>query len=273
MDAHVESAGFPAGALAGFTAGGTTITSSYAVGGMVIGSWGVGGLVGDHEGMMVACYAAVPVRSRLAVGSLVGAHSAGGRIVASYGIGRVHTTEASSGQHGALIGFSRCPACTVVDSYYDSARTGWSHSQGGTSKTTSNLQTPVSYSDTAGNAGQAIYSGWNVDVDDDGVADDPWDFGTSNDYPVLRGTTAGVARQFAAQGRTPLSLTLTGPTGTTDYDVNNNNLIDVRNRAQLEAITHDLMGAGNAAPAAYSTAFPGAMQGMGCPTTCTVMNC
>ncbi len=54
-----------------------------------------------------------------------------------------------------------------------------------------------------------------------------------------------------------------------DYDTDDNNLIDVRNRAQLEAITHDLTGAGNAAPAAYGTAFPGAMQGMGCPGTCT----
>ena len=163
---------------------------------------------------MVACHAAVPVRSRLAVGSLVGAHSAGGRIVASYGIGRVHTTEASSGQHGALIGLSRCPACTVVDSYYDSARTGWFHSAGGTSKTTSNLQTPTSYSDTAGNAGVAIYSGWNVDVDDDGVADDPWNFGRPIDYPVLRGTSASVAnvaRQFALQPQVTMSVTLMGP--------------------------------------------------------------
>ncbi len=59
------------------------------------------------------------------------------------------------------------------------------------------------------------------------------------------------------------------PTGSVDYDVNDNNLIDVRTSTQLQAITHDLTGAGNAAPAAYSTAFPDAVPGMGCPGTCT----
>ena len=46
-----------------------------------------------------------------------------------------------------------------------------------------------------------IYSSWNVDVDGVPGADDPWDFGTSLDYPVLRGTTASVARQRALQLR------------------------------------------------------------------------
>ena len=40
-----------------------------------------------------------------------------------------------------------------------------------------------------------------------------------------------------------------------DYDGNDNNLIDVRDRAQLQAITHDLTGVGNAAAAAYRDAF------------------
>ena len=113
------------------------------------------------------------------VGSLVGALGGRGNVAASYGVGRVHTTLdlQDTGRYGALVGdldrsCSPWP-CPVVDSYYDLVRTGWSHSAGGTSKTTGNLQTPVSYSDTAGNAGVAIYAGWNVDVDDDGVADDP----------------------------------------------------------------------------------------------------
>ena len=31
-----------------------------------------------------------------------------------------------------------------------------------------------------------IYADWNVDVDGDGNADDPWSFGTSSEYPTLR---------------------------------------------------------------------------------------
>ena len=78
-------------------------------------------------------------------------------------------------------------------------------------KTTSELQTPTEYG-----TDPAIYSGWNIDVDngfargvDDGsaagdtTADDPWDFGTSSQYPVLKvdfdgDGTAGVA-EFGSQ--------------------------------------------------------------------------
>ena len=62
------------------------------------------------------------------------------------------------------------------------------------------------------------------------------------------------------------------PTGGVDYDLDDNNLIDVRNSTQLQAITHDLNGDGNvsvASTAAYADAFPDALQGMGCATTCT----
>ena len=221
VDAYIESAAeFPAGALLGQTRGFevTTITSSYAVGGSVnVPRSDVGGLVGAlRGGNMVACYAAVEVTGSV-VGSLVGRITFRGRIVASYGIGRVHPTVALSqtDQYGALVGNADpgiCIFCDVVDSYYDPARTGWSHSGGGTSKTASNLLIPVSYDDSAGNDGVAIYAAWNVDVDDDGIADDPWDFGTVLDYPVLRGTSASianVARQFALQPQAVLPAVVT----------------------------------------------------------------
>ena len=59
------------------------------------------------------------------------------------------------------------------------------------SKTTSELQSPTSYA--------GIYADWNVDVDEglasgvddatmpgDATPDDPWDFGTNSEYPVLK---------------------------------------------------------------------------------------
>ena len=56
---------------------------------------------------------------------------------------------------------------------------------GATLKTDAELQDPVGYTDIYG-------SSWNIDVDDDtgtGDAsgnDDPWDFGSDSEYPILK---------------------------------------------------------------------------------------
>ena len=62
------------------------------------------------------------------------------------------------------------------------------------------------------------------------------------------------------------------PLGNTDYDQNNNNLIDLTTLSQLDAIRYDLDG--NGSPTgninAYNLAFPGrAATDIGCQTTCT----
>ena len=49
---------------------------------------------------------------------------------------------------------------------------------GATGKTTSQLQTPTGY--------VGIYGTWNLDLDGDNASDDPWDFGTSSEYPILK---------------------------------------------------------------------------------------
>ena len=40
------------------------------------------------------------------------------------------------------------------------------------------MQSPAGYTGS--------YENWSVDLDKDGVGDDPWDFGTPNQYPTLR---------------------------------------------------------------------------------------
>ena len=58
----------------------------------------------------------------------------------------------------------------------------------------------------------------------------------------------------------------------TDYDTDNDNLIDVTSLAQLNAIRYDLNGDGTVAATdtmAYNAAFPNAMSSMGCAATCT----
>ena len=55
--------------------------------------------------------------------------------------------------------------------------------------------------------------------------------------------------------------------GRTDYDRNDNGLIEVSTAAQLHAMRRDLDGDGAAAHADYVAAFPLAVAGMGCPSS------
>ena len=103
---------------------------------------------------------------------------------------------------------------------------------------------------------------WNLNLDEQAGNDDPWHFGGSAQYPVLQ------------HNRGPLDIArqLTPVPTPADYDLDNDNLIDVVNLAQLNAIRHDLNGDGagmtGAAAAGYLSAYPGYQTGMGCPGTC-----
>ena len=76
---------------------------------------------------------------------------------------------------------------------------------------------------------------------------------------------AGALTWFAALPAVPTAQAQT----ITDYDANDNGLIDISSIAQLNAIRHDLDGDGVTAAAAYDTAFPdretSATGTMGCP--------
>ena len=80
-------------------------------------------------------------------------------------------------------------------------------SEHGVGKTTSELQTPTSYGDSG-----SIYADWNVDLDGDPATgdadgnDDPWDFGTASQYPVLK----HLGRSLAWQGRGGFVVTQNG---------------------------------------------------------------
>ena len=118
---------------------------------------------------------------------------------------------------------------------------------------TSQLQAPTGYTD--------MYLNWNLDLDGVGDLDYPWNFGTSSDYPTLN---------------TPAQSTAVTPAAT-DYDTNDDGLIEISNLAQLNAIRWDLNGDGDPETVnfnAYGTAFGGrdttTAGRMGCPSeTCT----
>ena len=203
------------GGLVGSNSGGTVSTSyaavdvasgdrSHRIGGLVGGNWGgtvsasyaagpvsgggsshrIGGLVGHNlfEGTISASYATGSVtggNNSYRIGGLVG-HIQESSISASYATGSV--SRGISGHSIGGLGGSNFFEGTISASYWDTETSGQSTSRGGVGKTTSELQEPTGYS--------GIYSEWNLDLDGDGQADDPWDFGTSSQYPTLKNVGA-----------------------------------------------------------------------------------
>ena len=155
----------------------------------------VGGLVGINAGAITAAYATGTARSSgdaprplslgpsEVVGGLV-AHNSGS-ITASYVSGSV-----SGGSNHPLVR-TAVRSSRVYHSYWDSdLEYGWRADAGGVGKTTAELQAPTDYT--------GIYANWNVDIDGDGSADDPWSFGTSSEYPTLTGVDPGSNQQVGA---------------------------------------------------------------------------
>ena len=254
------------GGLAGELTTGAQITASYATGAVSTTAAAdnsiLGGLIGrvsDADTLVRATYATGAVTANGGgannVGGLVGELAQQpNNIDASYATGAVSSVNTGSNiSVGGLVGarVQTAQASQVTNSYYDNIAAS---PGGGTVQTTAALQGPVGYT--------GIYLNWDVDVDGDSNNDDPWHFGDSSQYPVLqyRLGPLDIARQF-----TPV------PTPA-DYDLDNDNLIDVVNLAQLNAIRHDLNGDGagltGAGAAGYLSAYPGYQTGMGCPGTC-----
>ncbi len=163
------------------------IAAGYAMA-TVGGAWDVGGLAGWNSGEIVAGYATGTASGRLNTGGLVGANSEGGTIAASYATGAV----GGQSNTGGLVG-ADSKGGPITASYWDTMTSGRAWSAGGAGRKTFELRSPTTYT--------GIYAAWNVDVDGDGAADAPWDFGTSTQYPVLRygRAAASVSRQRPAQ--------------------------------------------------------------------------
>ncbi len=164
---RVTGSNSDAGGLVGTNESGS-VTASYADV-AVTGSSFVGGLVGQNHGDILAGYAVGAVDGNAGVGGLVGFNT--GTVEASYATGAVTGLAVTGGLVGSNGG-------TVTASYWDTTTSGQSASAGGVGHTTGELQTPTGY--------RGIYANWNVDIDGDGSADDPWHFGTASQYPVLQ---------------------------------------------------------------------------------------
>ena len=271
------------GGLVGLSYEFGTIVESYStasVVGLMPQSWNgryIGGLVGyNDDGAVIASYAAGRVSGQaLATGGLIGYGSVKSSVTASY------STSVVSSWASLTTGLGR--GGNAVSSYWDTQTSGQSGSSLGAGKTTAELQTPTGYT--------GIYANWNRDLDGDGNGDDPWDFGTDSQYPVLKNTGPSVAGQRPGTTDDPAAEQPADPPpgfGDRDYDADDDGLIEVSNLAQLDAIRWDEDGDGSALKTAnwvvyvdgslvmdgevdlHAAAFPNAAPGMGCPSSgCT----
>ena len=261
-----------AGGLVGFAGSSSVIANSYTVARVsALSDWlakvgaKAGGLVGQNSGSITASYAAGSVSTNrranseqfINVGGLVGHNS--GTITASYAASAVSGGDGASNStgRGGLVGCATGNSA-VSDSYFDTDVSG-SRSAAGAGKSTTELQsttetsTQQNYTPYTG-----IYANWNVDLDGDGNADDPWDFGTASQYPVLSGL--GVSAQ---RGHTLVSVP------TNDYDIDDDGLIEVSIAYQLYGLRVDKNGDGTSSYSdwSYRVAFPDPAGGMGCPAS------
>ena len=140
-----------------------------------------GGLAGRNNGAIRASYATGAVGGGdRNIGGLAGDN--GGSIINSYATGSV----ASPYQHGGgLIGpiyagglVGRGDGGSSIKSYWDTETSGLTTSAGGIGLTTAELQRPT--------GATGIYASWNPAW---------WDFGTSEQYPVLKVEGLSVAAQ------------------------------------------------------------------------------
>ena len=200
------------------------ITASYATGDV----WNddasnIGGLVGfnvvsdgrDCRSIIAASYATGNVETDGAsnIGGLVGLNltrgsSNGNIITASYATGEVM----GNGNVGGLVGqdsTSLNANSSINNSYWNTGTSGQATSDGGAGKTTVELVTPTGYA--------GIYFNWNLDLDGDSVNDDPWDFGTASEYPVLRVDFDGDS-DVDADDIDPQRLVTLPPAATTDFN-------------------------------------------------------
>ncbi len=161
-----------AGGLVGWNRG-SQITNSFTVN-RVDGNSDVGGLVGSNEDSQISnTYSSGFVTGMHRVGGLVGSNK--GIVSDSFANGQL---VASGGHVGGLIGWNYAhqtrdaTTVRVIHSYWDSEVAEISVSAGGSPRTTAQLKSPT----TSGLLGET-FERWEID---------DWEFGTNEQYPILR---------------------------------------------------------------------------------------
>ena len=208
-----------AGGRAGELLAGGVISRSFVRGGTVRANGNrvrVGGLVGQSFGVIQASYATAAVGTTSGVtshyGGLVGRLRESAAITASYAAGRVSPSGAGNSV-GGFVGETTGPTLSITDGYWDLTATGQGGGIGarfGTAQPTAggyssqDLKRPTGYT--------GLYRDWNIDLDGDPATDDdPWDFGTHRNYPLLKADKNGDGRATCEEFSGPPCYRAPGP--------------------------------------------------------------
>ena len=210
------------GGLVGYSHG-SSVKNSYVMG-SVIGDEDVGGLVGENRDSSIKnSYVMGSVEGRVWVGGLTG-WNVRGDITNSYAAGAVKGNSAVGGLIGSNIGDN------IRNSYWDKTTSRMSSGSGGVGKTTTELQSPTTAT--------GIYSSWSTNN---------WDFGTREQYPVLKyrdGTLMPNQRRDRLEELSQLDILNPTSCSTADRDQDNDGLIEICNLEGLDAIRYQLDGSG-----------------------------
>jgi hypothetical protein len=147
------------------------ITNCYSSG-SVTGKSYVGGLVGWTGGTIANCYATGSIEGDEEVGGLVGENSWDGRITYCYSVGSVMGKTDVGGLIGSKTEFG---SPTVMYSFWDTETSGQTSSDGGTGKTTAQMQTQITFTD----------AGWDFVAEGINGPQNIWCICEGADYPEL----------------------------------------------------------------------------------------
>jgi hypothetical protein len=135
-----------AGGLVGLNRRGT-VSNSYSSG-SVAGGYVVGGLVGGNAGDVRDCYSTGRVTGEDFIGGLMGTSGKGSTVSNCYSSGSVTCAGRDCLQVGGLVG-STGDYSPVSNCFWDTETTGQSASDGGTGKTTAEMQDIATFSDAS----------------------------------------------------------------------------------------------------------------------------
>lgn len=144
-----------------------TVTQCYSIG-IFSGDDSVGGLVGGNSGTLTECYSNGIVSSNYNVGGLVGWND--GTLTECYSNGMV------SGNYsvGGLVGYNLWWG-TATQCFWDTQTSGQTESAAGTGKTTTEMQTKITFTD----------AGWDFVGEIDNGTEYIWWIDEGQDYPKL----------------------------------------------------------------------------------------
>ena len=267
------------GGLAGYN--GAKIIASYSTG-AVTGDESVGGLTGMNHiylADITASYATGPVSGNENVGGLAGRNMDEARVTASFATGRI-----SGGDNaGGLIGLNDA---NVAGAAWDTETSGIANGVGRGDAAGVMGQMTVELQATAGYAG--AFRDWDIYLEERiyrDLVESPgpyefWDFGTSDQYPVLKAylDSDGITDWWesgkqprAARPPAPTPEPVISPSLAVRYDSDGDGLIEVSTLEQLDAIRYDLDGDSmpeGAAKDKYVAAYPVSGQEVVCGNDC-----